>query len=52
MTLRECRMAIEEWLEEISEELGFLAKRKEEVEKEKEDFINRVKTLENDFANY
>jgi len=52
MTLKECRMAIEEWLEEISEELGFLAKRKEEVEKEKEDFINRVKTLENAFPDY
>jgi hypothetical protein len=51
MTPKECRAAIEEWLEEISEELSFLAKRKEEVEKEKEDFINRVKTLENDFLN-
>jgi hypothetical protein len=51
MTPKECRAAIEEWLEEISEELSFLAKRREEVEKEKEDFINRVKTLENDFLN-
>ena len=51
MTPKECRAAIEEWLDEISEELGFLAKRREEVEKEKEDFINRVKTLENDFLN-
>jgi hypothetical protein len=52
MTANECRAAIEEWLEEISEELSFLAKRKEEAEKEKEDFINRVKTLENDFSNH
>jgi hypothetical protein len=50
MTSKECRVAIEEWLEEITEELGFLAKRKEEVEREKEDFLNRVKTLEDDFS--
>ena len=52
MTQNECRAAIQEWLEELSEELVFLAKRREEVEKEKEDFINRVKTLENDLLNY
>lgn len=52
ITPKECRAAIEQWLEEISEELSFLAKRKEEVEKEKEDFMNRVKTLENDFSNH
>lgn len=41
----ECSLAIKEWLDEISEELEFLTKRKEEVEKEKEDFLNRVKNL-------
>ncbi len=45
MTSEECSLAIEEWLDEISEELEFLVKRKEEVEKEKEDFLNRVKNL-------
>lgn len=50
MTPRECRKAIEEWLEEITEELSFLAKRKEEVEREKEDFLNRVKMLEDNFS--
>jgi hypothetical protein len=46
MTSKECSLAIEEWLGEISEELEFLVKRKEEVEREKEDFLNRVKNLE------
>ena len=45
MTDGECSLAIKEWLDEISEELEFLTKRKEEVEKEKEDFLNRVKNL-------
>jgi hypothetical protein len=45
MTSEECSLDIEEWLDEISEELEFLVKRKEEVEKEKEDFLNRVKNL-------
>ncbi|HYB67981.1 MAG TPA: ParB N-terminal domain-containing protein [Candidatus Acidoferrales bacterium] len=39
----ECSLAIKQWLEEISEELDFLTKKKEEVEKEKEEFLNRVK---------
>jgi hypothetical protein len=47
MTDEECNLAIKKWLEEISEELEFLSKRKEEVEKEKADFLNRVKNLEN-----
>jgi hypothetical protein len=34
-------------LEEISEELEFLTKRKEEVEKEMEEFLNRIKGLNN-----
>jgi hypothetical protein len=46
MTPKECKKAIEEWLEEMMEELSFLEKRKEEVEREKEDFLNRVKMLE------
>jgi hypothetical protein len=45
MTNKECSLAIEEWLDEISEELEFLAKRKEEVEREKEDFLNRLRNL-------
>lgn len=47
MTRRECSQAIKEWLEEMSEELGFLAKRSEEVEREMKEFLNRVKSLEN-----
>jgi len=43
---QECRRAINEWLEEISEELGFLKKRKEEVEKEMEEFQKRTKNEE------
>jgi len=46
MTDKECNIAIKKWLEEITEELEFLSKRKEEVEKEKADFLNRVKNLE------
>jgi len=45
MTPEENRKAIERWLEEISEELEFLKQRIEEVEREKEEFINRVKNL-------
>jgi hypothetical protein len=47
MTREECNSAIKEWLEEISEELEFLAKRREEVEKEMEEFLNRIKGLNN-----
>jgi hypothetical protein len=46
----ECTLAIREWLEEISEELEFLEKRKTEVEKEREEFLNRVKSLGNGFS--
>jgi hypothetical protein len=49
MTNRECSLAMEQWLEEISEELEFLSKRMEEVEIEKEEFLNRVKGLANKF---
>ena len=50
MTVRECGLAIREWLEEMSEELEFLDKRKTEVEKEREEFLNRVKSLGNGFS--
>jgi len=49
MTARECSTAMEQWLEEICEELEFLSKRREEVEREKEEFLNRVKGLANKF---
>ncbi|MEM2105167.1 MAG: ParB N-terminal domain-containing protein [Candidatus Bathyarchaeia archaeon] len=51
MTEEECRFAIKEWIEEIMEELDFLTKRKEEVEKEIGDFLNRVKNLNNNLLN-
>ena len=49
MTDNECSLAMEQWLEEICEELEFLSKRMEEVEREKEEFLNRVKGLANGF---
>lgn len=45
MTDEECKLTIKKWFEEISEELEFLSRRREEVEKEKADFLNRVKNL-------
>jgi len=48
-TRAECKLSIKEWLEEISEELEFLAKRKEEVEREMAEFLNRIKSLNNGF---
>jgi len=50
MTRQECNVAIKEWMEEITEELEFLAKRKEEVEKEMAEFLSRIKHLENGFS--
>jgi hypothetical protein len=50
MTAAECNRAIEDWLDEISEELEFLTKRKEEVEKEMGEFLNRVKNLDDDIS--
>lgn len=47
LTKNECRLAIKEWLDEITEELDFLAKRKEEVEKERAEFLNRIRNLQN-----
>lgn len=43
MSPKESSLATRKWLDEISEELGFLAKRRAEVEKEKQEFLNRVK---------
>jgi hypothetical protein len=48
ITDKECSVAFEDWLKEISEELEFLTRRKEEVEKEMNEFLNRVKNLDND----
>ena len=50
MTEKECKIAIKEWLDEISEEMEFLAKRKEEVQREREEFLIRVKSLNNGFS--
>jgi hypothetical protein len=47
-TDKDCSAAFEDWLKEISEELEFLIRRKEEVEKEMSEFLNRVKDLNND----
>jgi hypothetical protein len=45
MSEKECSVAIREWLRELKEELDFLVKRKEEVEREIEEFLRRVKNL-------
>jgi hypothetical protein len=47
---KECRLVIKEWLDEISEELEFLARKEEEAQKEKGEFLNRVKSLNNGFS--
>jgi hypothetical protein len=52
MTWQECNFAIKEWLKEIAEELEFLTKRKEEVEKEMAEFLNRVKNLNGNFQTF
>jgi hypothetical protein len=52
MTREECKLAINQWLEEISEELEFLTKRKEETEREMSEFLNRVKNLGNNFSQF
>jgi len=51
-TKEECNLTIKEWLEEISEELEFLTKRKEEAEKEMAEFLNRIKSLNNGFPTF
>jgi hypothetical protein len=50
MTREECKLAIKQWLGEISEELEFLTRRKEEAEREMSEFLNRVKNLGNNFS--
>jgi hypothetical protein len=50
MAREECKLSIKEWLGEMSEELEFLAKRKEETEREMEEFLDRVKNLGNNFS--
>lgn len=45
MSDEECSLAMEQWLEEMCEELEFLSKRIAEVEKEKREFLDRVKSL-------
>ncbi len=52
MSRKECNLAIKEWLEEIAEESEFLTKRKEEVEREMEEFLNRVKGLNNNLPTF
>lgn len=42
MTERECEQAIRDWLSEVSEELEFLSKRREEVEKERAELLHRI----------
>jgi hypothetical protein len=39
MTKQECNLAIEKWMGEISEEPQFLTKRKEDAEKELQEFL-------------
>ena len=46
MTAQECGVAITDWLLEIAEELEFLDQRRAEVEKEREGFLRRVRSLE------
>jgi len=45
MSEKECSIVIKEWFEELKEELDFLVKRKEEVEREIEEFSRRIKNL-------
>ncbi len=45
MSNEECSLAIQQWLEEVCEELEFLSKRIAEVEKEKKEFLDRVKSV-------
>jgi hypothetical protein len=46
MTDKKCSLVFEDWLAEISEELNFLTRRKEEVEKEKSEFLSRIRSLD------
>ncbi|MEM1551774.1 MAG: ParB N-terminal domain-containing protein [Candidatus Bathyarchaeia archaeon] len=52
MSPEECREAIKNWLEEITEELDFLKRRIKEVKKEKREFLCTIKALKvNDGSN-
>jgi hypothetical protein len=46
MSEQECNEAMRGWLSEITEELEYLERRKTEVEKEREGFLKRVRSLE------
>ena len=50
MDMKESGSAIRQWLEEITEELEFLTKKREEVEREREEFLNRMKSLEKNLS--
>lgn len=50
MNAQECSLAIREWLEEMTEELDLLANRKAEVEKERDEFLDRVKSLASSYS--
>jgi hypothetical protein len=45
MSEEECRSAMQQWLEEVREELEFLLKRMKEVEEEKAEFLRRVRSF-------
>jgi hypothetical protein len=49
MSLEECKTAIKDWVEEITEELEFLNKRRDEVKRELKEFLERIKKLNNNF---
>jgi hypothetical protein len=44
-TEKKSKAAFEQWLKEISEELDFLTSARKEVEKELDEFLNRVRSL-------
>jgi hypothetical protein len=44
---RQSKLDVQQWLTEISEELEFLNRTKEEVEKEMSEFLNRVRNIDN-----
>jgi hypothetical protein len=48
-TEKQSKLALEQCLREISEELEFLTRTKEEVERELSEFLNRVRSLDGSF---
>jgi len=52
MSMEECKMAIKDWVNEITEELEFLNKRRGEVERELKEFLDRIKKLNNNFLTF